>query len=122
MDTSAANKSKSTSGQSTSINNMDLADFCDNDDESLLQMMDAPFEQQIDCSKLRSESLYKGFDNNAGDSWIYPTNYPVRDYQYNITEKALFKNTLVSCSWCRLVILYTNTTKQVAFNHIYDKI
>ena len=36
-----------------------------------------------------------GFDVHAGEIWIYPTNYPVRDYQFNIVQKALFKNTLV---------------------------
>ena len=36
-----------------------------------------------------------GFDRQAGDLWIYPTNYPVRDYQYAIVERALFENTLV---------------------------
>lgn len=29
-------------------------------------------------------------------TWIYPTNYPVRDYQFNIVQKALFSNTLVA--------------------------
>ncbi|XP_030761438.1 uncharacterized protein LOC115886430 [Sitophilus oryzae] len=38
----------------------------------------------------------EGFDLQAGKTWIYPTNYPTRDYQYNIIEKALLKNTLVS--------------------------
>ena len=37
-----------------------------------------------------------GFDPIAGEVWIYPTNYPVRDYQFNIVQKALFRNTLVS--------------------------
>jgi len=27
--------------------------------------------------------------------WIYPTNYPVREYQFSIVHKALFVNTLV---------------------------
>lgn len=95
MATPTTNQSKNSSGQSLPpVHDLDLDDFCD--DESLLQMLDEPFEQHIDCSKLRSESLYKGFDNNTGDSWIYPTNYPVRDYQYNISKTALFKNTLVS--------------------------
>ena len=34
-------------------------------------------------------------DPEAKDTWIYPTNYPVRDYQKNIVESALFQNTLV---------------------------
>ncbi|GLH10626.1 Putative fanconi anemia group M protein [Gryllus bimaculatus] len=37
-----------------------------------------------------------GFDKGAGRTWIYPTNYPIRDYQFNIVQSALFKNTLVS--------------------------
>lgn len=36
-----------------------------------------------------------GFDPEAGELWIYPTNYPLRDYQFNIVQKALFTNTLV---------------------------
>ncbi|KAK3583331.1 hypothetical protein CHS0354_038942 [Potamilus streckersoni] len=36
-----------------------------------------------------------GFDKAAGKLWIYPTNYPVREYQFNIVQQALFKNTLV---------------------------
>lgn len=41
------------------------------------------------------ESL-PGFDAEAGLKWIYPTKFPVRKYQYNIVEKALLNNTLVS--------------------------
>ncbi|KAI7890103.1 uncharacterized protein EV154DRAFT_482526 [Mucor mucedo] len=29
-------------------------------------------------------------------TWIYPTNYPIRGYQYNIIQKAMFNNTLVA--------------------------
>ena len=36
-----------------------------------------------------------GFDTSSGQLWIYPTNYPLRDYQFNIVQKALFRNTLV---------------------------
>ncbi|XP_053701979.1 Fanconi anemia group M protein [Synchiropus splendidus] len=36
-----------------------------------------------------------GFDSSAADVWIYPTNYPVREYQLKISEAALFQNTLV---------------------------
>lgn len=71
----------------------DLNDFCN---DSLAKILDEPIEQQLDRTRLRTETQYLGFDNNAGDAWIYPTNYPVRDYQYNITKTALFKNTLVS--------------------------
>lgn len=41
------------------------------------------------------EEEIPGFDNEAGQLWIYPTNYSPRDYQYNIVHKALFTNTLV---------------------------
>lgn len=37
-----------------------------------------------------------GFDVDAGNVWIYPTNYPVRNYQFDIVKQALFKNTLVT--------------------------
>jgi hypothetical protein len=47
----------------------------------------------LNCSIIEDE--IPGFDLEAGEMWIYPTNYPVRDYQFNITKKALFINTLV---------------------------
>ncbi|XP_076064312.1 FA complementation group M isoform X3 [Oratosquilla oratoria] len=37
-----------------------------------------------------------GFDLDAGRTWIYPVNYPVRQYQYDIVHKSLFLNTLVA--------------------------
>ena len=36
-----------------------------------------------------------GFDDVFGKNYIYPTNYPIRDYQFNIIKKALLENTLV---------------------------
>ncbi|XP_036625445.1 Fanconi anemia group M protein [Trichosurus vulpecula] len=36
-----------------------------------------------------------GFCPAAGAVWIYPTNFPVREYQLRISEAALFCNTLV---------------------------
>ncbi|KAL6077209.1 FA complementation group M [Balamuthia mandrillaris] len=35
-------------------------------------------------------------DLDKAATWIYPSNYPRRDYQYSITKNALFRNTLVS--------------------------
>lgn len=35
-------------------------------------------------------------DTEAAKTWIYPVNYPVRQYQLQIVTEALFKNTLVS--------------------------
>lgn len=56
----------------------------------------------VDTSKLRCDEKTNGFDNNVGDSWIYPTNYPVREYQYEITKVSLYQNTLVSTVHGRL--------------------
>lgn len=46
-------------------------------------------------AQTQSSSL-PGFDKCAGKLWIYPTNYPLRDYQFNIVQQALFKNTMVT--------------------------
>lgn len=36
-----------------------------------------------------------GFDLSAGNVWIYPENYPTRDYQFTIVKNSLYRNTLV---------------------------
>ncbi|XP_040267293.1 Fanconi anemia group M protein isoform X1 [Bufo bufo] len=36
-----------------------------------------------------------GFDLSAGGVWIYPTNYPLRQYQFSMAQAALLHNTLV---------------------------
>ncbi|XP_068110258.1 Fanconi anemia group M protein [Hyperolius riggenbachi] len=36
-----------------------------------------------------------GFDLSAGNVWIYPTNLPVREYQFSMVQTALLHNTLV---------------------------
>ncbi|XP_058126964.1 Fanconi anemia group M protein homolog [Anopheles ziemanni] len=64
-------------------------------DDSVLALLDKPYSQLHDRLHLRKQDQYDGFDNSTGSSWIYPTNYPVRQYQYTITKAALFKNTLV---------------------------
>lgn len=51
-----------------------------------------------------------GFDNEAGKTWIYPTNYPVRKYQRDIVTACLFENTLVA--------LPTGLGKSVLINSI----
>ncbi|XP_028293473.1 Fanconi anemia group M protein isoform X2 [Gouania willdenowi] len=38
---------------------------------------------------------FPGFDSSSAKVWIYPTNYPVREYQLKMSEAALFQNTLV---------------------------
>ncbi|XP_066529499.1 Fanconi anemia group M protein [Hoplias malabaricus] len=37
----------------------------------------------------------QGYDSSSGKVWIYPTNFPVRDYQLKMSEAGLFQNTLV---------------------------
>ncbi|KAL2735247.1 Fanconi anemia group M protein isoform X3 [Vespula squamosa] len=44
---------------------------------------------------ISTDSQTSGFDISAGNIWIYPENYPVREYQFNIVKKALYYNTLV---------------------------
>lgn len=36
-----------------------------------------------------------GFDSSSAEVWVYPTNYPIREYQLKISEAALFQNTMV---------------------------
>lgn len=36
------------------------------------------------------------YDPSTQGVWVYPTNYPVREYQFNIVRACLLKNTLVS--------------------------
>ncbi|ALC41120.1 CG7922 [Drosophila busckii] len=38
---------------------------------------------------------YDGFDAAAGHNWLYPNNLPLRTYQHNIVQAALYRNTLV---------------------------
>uniref|UniRef100_A0A8C7ZIY3 Fanconi anemia group M protein n=1 Tax=Oryzias sinensis TaxID=183150 RepID=A0A8C7ZIY3_9TELE len=38
---------------------------------------------------------FPDFDSSSAKVWIYPTNYPIRNYQLKISEAALFQNTLV---------------------------
>ncbi|KAL0969602.1 hypothetical protein UPYG_G00229650 [Umbra pygmaea] len=38
---------------------------------------------------------FPGLDSSSAKVWIYPTNYPLRDYQLKMSEAALYQNTLV---------------------------
>ncbi|XP_012284987.1 Fanconi anemia group M protein [Orussus abietinus] len=42
-----------------------------------------------------TEPSTKGFDLSSGYKWIYPENFPLRDYQFSIVQTALYNNTLV---------------------------
>ncbi|XP_067627008.1 DEAD-box ATP-dependent DNA helicase Fancm [Eurosta solidaginis] len=64
------------------------------DDEDLQNIMDAPIASQSTL-QLRTGEQHVGFDNNVGDTWLYPNNLPQRSYQLSITKAALFNNTLV---------------------------
>ncbi|XP_046822683.1 Fanconi anemia group M protein isoform X2 [Vespa crabro] len=48
--------------------------------------------QNLDIS---TDTQTNGFDLSAGNIWIYPENYPVREYQFNIVNRALYYNTLI---------------------------
>lgn len=64
-------------------------------EESLLSNFDLEKACTLNLSKLRTDDRYAGFDNNVGQSWIYPSNLPVRSYQFEIARNSLFRNTLV---------------------------
>lgn len=53
-----------------------------------------------------TEAGASGFHLAAGSTYIYPSNYPVRDYQTNIVRSALFHNTLVSLPTGKQNFLY----------------
>ncbi|XP_045494045.1 Fanconi anemia group M protein isoform X2 [Colias croceus] len=50
----------------------------------------------LNVSALCCDEEISGYDRLTGKTWIYPTNYPVRDYQFNIIRASIVKNTLVS--------------------------
>ena len=54
------------------------------------------FEDLPPIPKTPPSEILPGFDVEAGRTWIYPTNYPVRDYQFSISQTCLYENTLVS--------------------------
>lgn len=54
------------------------------------------FEELPPISLVEAKETLPGFDLEAGRTWIYPTNYPVREYQFNIVKSCLYENTLVS--------------------------
>nr|XP_034829754.1 Fanconi anemia group M protein isoform X2 [Maniola hyperantus] len=79
------------------------------DDSSLLANFDSSAFNQIpgvadkgvdksflNVSALCCDEELSGYDKITGKTWVYPTNYPVRDYQFNIIRAAILKNTLVS--------------------------
>ncbi|KAJ3364666.1 hypothetical protein GGF32_001305 [Allomyces javanicus] len=68
------------------------AELKDDDHSSIQGVPERPSDEFL----LEHASCMHSFDPDAIVQWIYPTNMPVRDYQINIVQKALFNNTLVS--------------------------
>lgn len=91
-----ASRSSSKSESATKKNAGDLSELNFSFDESVLQLIDEPFDLKIDPANLRTDFKYNGFDSTMGGTWIYPTNYPVRQYQLHISRVSLYRNTLVS--------------------------
>uniref|UniRef100_A0A8D3BDK8 ATP-dependent RNA helicase FANCM n=1 Tax=Scophthalmus maximus TaxID=52904 RepID=A0A8D3BDK8_SCOMX len=48
-----------------------------------------------DTAQVATYPDFPGFDSSSARVWIYPTNYPIREYQLRISEAGLFQNTLV---------------------------
>lgn len=91
-----ASRSSARNESNASENLVDMSEMQLSFDESVLQLMDEPFDTKTNSANLRTDYKYKGFDSTMGKTWIYPTNYPVRQYQFNISRVSLFKNTLVT--------------------------
>ena len=81
----------------------DFIDLCDDDDDDDAALVQAAEMEESLRESASSVALYtgsqsvddRGFDRSAGHIYIYPTNYPVRQYQYDIVQSALFANTMV---------------------------
>jgi len=71
------------------------------------------------CPSPKIQELYsgeeaEGFDLQAGKTWLYPTNYPIRSYQRTIVETALFHNTLVSLPTGNFCICHCPSSSRAA--------
>lgn len=102
----ASRSSTNSRNNTTSENVPNISELDLSFDESVLQLMDEPFDLKIDSTKLRTDFKYNGFDSTMGGTWIYPTNYPVRQYQHNISRVSLFKNTLVGLYFVHYFIIF----------------
>ncbi|CRL07300.1 CLUMA_CG020279, isoform A [Clunio marinus] len=65
----------------------------DEDDEWLNEV----FNKNGSTNKVKDHKMntYEDFDENAGNSWIFPVGYEKREYQLNISRSCLFTNCLV---------------------------
>eukprot|EP00095_Tigriopus_kingsejongensis_P003009 maker-scaffold170_size291898-snap-gene-0.16 protein:Tk03009 transcript:maker-scaffold170_size291898-snap-gene-0.16-mRNA-1 annotation:"hypothetical protein LOTGIDRAFT_127429" len=88
---------------------LDFSDNADEDDALLSMALDESVAQhRFDSALARGDAAppclptatpqedLPGFDVEAGRSWVYPINYPLRTYQYDIVKACLFQNTLVT--------------------------
>ena len=55
------------------------------------------FNNQIPSSSYKPAQIehISGFDEESGKTWQYPIDFPIREYQFSIVKRCLFKNTLV---------------------------
>uniref|UniRef100_T1ISI1 Fanconi anemia group M protein n=1 Tax=Strigamia maritima TaxID=126957 RepID=T1ISI1_STRMM len=98
---STPSTSRKTTGPS--LEEIDLTDEPTEEDLLLSAALDLSLAeynaaQTSTSTAIRSSTTVEslpGFDNEAGKTWIYPTNYPIRDYQYSMVEQALYKNTMI---------------------------
>ncbi len=58
--------------------------------------VDSPFRPGPSGIRAAPTGDLSGFDRSSGDTWVYPTNYPERKYQFDIVRSALYRNTLVT--------------------------
>lgn len=78
----------------------DLGEFfeCFDDNDDLCKSVAAVTKEtylESNFDPTTSPESLSGFDSTSGHNFIYPVNYPVREYQFKIIIKALLKNTLV---------------------------
>lgn len=56
--------------------------------------LDDPVDKSLHPTS-QLDKTSEDFDQNAGESWIFPMNYEKRGYQLNISHSCLFTNVLV---------------------------
>ena len=68
------------------------------DDNDLIEAVETAEQDVYLDTKFKPDHCREdipGFDEAFGSTYVYPTNYAIRDYQFNIVRKALLENTLV---------------------------
>ncbi|KAJ8727425.1 hypothetical protein PYW07_001544 [Mythimna separata] len=81
---------------STLLAHFDNSSFIQRSRFSENNINDSANRSALNVSALCCDEELSGYDKLTGKTWIYPTNYPVRDYQFNVIKAAILKNTLVS--------------------------